>query len=286
MSSTRLYCALRAQALHCLRRENLGHSLSPTLLVNEAYIVLSRVATPRRERSRPLRPHCFPDHEKSADRPGARAQGDHPRGRQRHVDWEDTVVRTESDADRILAVAAAAGRTRERSPELARMVELRFFCGFTEDETAQIEGSSPRTVRRQWAVARTRSDGVARWRLLISRRMTMPASVKSTAFWKPRWIWRKGSAGRSSRACHSRPDLEKSVLRLLELSEKIDGFMDDPTGCFSGDQTGRPTAGPLPDPQCARRGRNGFGFSGGRPGTRRGRYQDPPARSAEQSGRS
>jgi RNA polymerase sigma factor (TIGR02999 family) len=151
-----LYCSLRAQALHCLRRESLGHSLSPTLLVNEAYIVLSRV---RRldvnDRDHFVRIVSRIMKNLLIDRARERKaviRG----GGQRHVDWGDTVVRTESDADRILAVAGALEQLAERSPELARMVELRFFCGFTEVETAEIEGSSTRTVRRQWAVARTR----------------------------------------------------------------------------------------------------------------------------------
>jgi RNA polymerase sigma-70 factor (ECF subfamily) len=151
-----LYCSLRAQALHCLRRESLGHSLSPTLLVNEAYIVLSRV---RRldvnDRGHFIRIVSRIMKNLLVDRARERKaliRG----GGLRHVDWEGAIVATESDADRILAVAAALEDLSARSPELARLVELRFFCGFTEVETAEIEGSSPRTVRRQWAVARTR----------------------------------------------------------------------------------------------------------------------------------
>jgi RNA polymerase sigma factor (TIGR02999 family) len=151
-----LYCALRAQALHCLRRENNSHSLSPTLLVNEAYLVLSK--------SRRLNVNDRDHFIRIVSRVMKNLLIDRARERKsisrgggmRQVDWEDTMVRTESDADRILAVAAAVEGLATRSPELARLVELRFFCGFTEDETAQIEGRSPRTVRRQWAVARTR----------------------------------------------------------------------------------------------------------------------------------
>ena len=36
----------------------------------------------------------------------------------------------------------------------SRVVELRFFGGLTEGETAEILGISPRTVRREWTVAR------------------------------------------------------------------------------------------------------------------------------------
>jgi RNA polymerase sigma factor (TIGR02999 family) len=151
-----LYCSLRAQALHCLRRETAGHSLSPTLLVNEAYIVLSRV---RRldvnDRDHFIRIISRIMKNLLVDRARERKaliRG----GGMKHVDWESATMRTESDADRILAVAAAVEELAARSPELARLVELRFFCGFTEVETAEIQGSSPRTVRRQWAVARTR----------------------------------------------------------------------------------------------------------------------------------
>ena len=39
-------------------------------------------------------------------------------------------------------------------PELARVVDLKFFCGFTMAEVAQLQGSSERTVQRQWEKAR------------------------------------------------------------------------------------------------------------------------------------
>jgi len=39
-------------------------------------------------------------------------------------------------------------------PELARVVDLKFFCGFTLAEVARMQGISERTVRRQWSRAR------------------------------------------------------------------------------------------------------------------------------------
>jgi RNA polymerase sigma factor (TIGR02999 family) len=39
-------------------------------------------------------------------------------------------------------------------PDLAQVVDLRFFCGFTLAEVAQIQGVSERTVQRQWEKAR------------------------------------------------------------------------------------------------------------------------------------
>ena len=39
-------------------------------------------------------------------------------------------------------------------PEQARIVELRYFGGLTVEETAAVVGSSPATVKREWAVAK------------------------------------------------------------------------------------------------------------------------------------
>jgi RNA polymerase sigma factor (sigma-70 family) len=39
-------------------------------------------------------------------------------------------------------------------PKLARIVELRYFAGLTVEETADVVGSSPATVKRHWETAR------------------------------------------------------------------------------------------------------------------------------------
>jgi RNA polymerase sigma factor (TIGR02999 family) len=48
----------------------------------------------------------------------------------------------------------ALRRLAEVSPERARLVELRFFVGLTVEATAEVLGSSPATVKRQWDAAR------------------------------------------------------------------------------------------------------------------------------------
>jgi DNA-directed RNA polymerase specialized sigma24 family protein len=39
-------------------------------------------------------------------------------------------------------------------PRLARVVELRFFGGLSEEETGRVLGTTERTVRRDWIKAR------------------------------------------------------------------------------------------------------------------------------------
>ena len=54
----------------------------------------------------------------------------------------------------ILAVSEALELLAKVEPQLAQVVELRYFAGLTEAEIAAAQGSSERTVRRQWNKAR------------------------------------------------------------------------------------------------------------------------------------
>ena len=58
------------------------------------------------------------------------------------------------DAAEVLALDRALGDLERFDAEGARVVELRYFAGFTIEETADVLGSSPATVKRRWTVAR------------------------------------------------------------------------------------------------------------------------------------
>jgi RNA polymerase sigma factor (TIGR02999 family) len=61
-----------------------------------------------------------------------------------------------SDAyDEMLAISEALERLSAIDPRQVRIVELRYFGGLTEEETAEVLGVSTRTVKRDWTVART-----------------------------------------------------------------------------------------------------------------------------------
>jgi RNA polymerase sigma factor (sigma-70 family) len=53
----------------------------------------------------------------------------------------------------ILTVDEALNRLAELDAQQARIVELRYFVGLTVEETAEALGISPRTVKRDWAMA-------------------------------------------------------------------------------------------------------------------------------------
>jgi RNA polymerase sigma factor (TIGR02999 family) len=60
----------------------------------------------------------------------------------------------EARAVEILAVDRALASLAALNERLSQLVELRFYTGLTEEETAQVMGTSERTVRRDWRKAR------------------------------------------------------------------------------------------------------------------------------------
>ena len=56
----------------------------------------------------------------------------------------------------VVVLDEALSMLESHSARQARVVECRFFAGYSIAETAEILGVSERTVKREWAVARTR----------------------------------------------------------------------------------------------------------------------------------
>ena len=57
-------------------------------------------------------------------------------------------------AEEILVVDEVLGRLSQFDPQQARIVELRYFGGLSVEETAEVMEISPRTVKRDWAMAK------------------------------------------------------------------------------------------------------------------------------------
>ena len=53
----------------------------------------------------------------------------------------------------LLALDAALERLAKLDPRQSRIVELRFFGELSVEETAEVLGISPTTVKREWALA-------------------------------------------------------------------------------------------------------------------------------------
>jgi RNA polymerase sigma factor (TIGR02999 family) len=151
---TVLYKELRALAHAQLRRGRRQESLATTGLVHEAYLKLAdQSRLDLRDRghflalaARAMR-QIVVDHarRRTAAKRGGEAIAD--------VLDENKVVANVPAVD-ILALNEALGRLEGLDPRLSRIVDMRFFAGFSVEETAGILGLSERTVKREWQKAR------------------------------------------------------------------------------------------------------------------------------------
>jgi RNA polymerase sigma factor (TIGR02999 family) len=85
----------------------------------------------------------------------ARARGSHKRGGGAvEVNLDDMAILSPEPGTLILALDEALTAFSRIAPRQAKVVELRYFGGLSEEETAEVLKSSPRTVRRDWQFAK------------------------------------------------------------------------------------------------------------------------------------
>jgi RNA polymerase sigma factor (TIGR02999 family) len=148
-----VYGELHRMAERYLRQERPGHTLQPTAVVHEAYLKLLG----RRDSDWQNRTHFFAVAAQSMRRilvEHARGRNAKKRGGGEERYLLDTVVLTEPRAVDLIAVDDALEKLTALDAEQGRVVELRFFGGLTEEETARVLEISASTVRRKWLLAK------------------------------------------------------------------------------------------------------------------------------------
>src|SRR5687767_2416351 len=149
-----VYPELRRIAGRYLRRERVGHTLQATALVHEAYVKLidqDRAQWQNRAQffgvAAQLMRRILVDHarEHAAEKRGGGA---------RPITLVDAMAVVADRGIDVLALDEALARLTALYPEQGRLVELRYFGGLTIEETSEVLGQSPATVKRQWAAAR------------------------------------------------------------------------------------------------------------------------------------
>jgi RNA polymerase sigma factor (TIGR02999 family) len=158
-----VYAQLRSAAQLCLAGERLGHTLSATAIVHEAYIKLSGP----RQVPWEGRGHFYAaaaeamrqvllDHAKGRLRlkRGGGGGGGEAVGRQCANDFEDVAALSQQEPEQIVKFDDLVRRLEAESPDGAAVVRLRFFAGLSVEQTAQVLGLSISTVDRRWAFAR------------------------------------------------------------------------------------------------------------------------------------
>ncbi len=150
-----VYEELRCLAHGQLQREPDGHTLSTTALVHEAYLKLvDQTRAGWRSRAHFLAVaavamrRILVDH---ARRHRSAKRG----GLLQRVPIESTELATEERAALLVALDDALSRLAALDERQARVVECRFFGGMTEQDTAEALGIGLRTVKREWAKAKS-----------------------------------------------------------------------------------------------------------------------------------
>jgi RNA polymerase sigma factor (TIGR02999 family) len=151
---TALYAELRQLARRELARLGAAVSLSPTTLLHEAYLDMSARDGP-----------SFPDRARFMGYAARVMRGliiDH--ARERHAQkrgglFEMTALDTNAmenavDHRELSQISDVLDDLGKVEPELAEVVDLKFFCGFSFGEIAAMRNVSERTVQRGWEKAR------------------------------------------------------------------------------------------------------------------------------------
>ncbi|MCY7345891.1 MAG: sigma-70 family RNA polymerase sigma factor [Pyrinomonadaceae bacterium] len=149
-----VYDELRRQARNYLSKERGSHTLQPTALVHEAYLRLvdqTRISWQNRAHfygmAANMMRRILVDH--------ARAHATEKRGGAAvRLSIDDVQIPLEQRAADFIALDEALEELAKFDERKARIVEMRFFGGLTEDEIAEVLGVSPRTVLRDWKTAR------------------------------------------------------------------------------------------------------------------------------------
>jgi RNA polymerase sigma factor (TIGR02999 family) len=150
-----VYDELRHIARRYMRNERPGNTLQATALVNEVYLRLADVKNIDWQQ----RAQFFAIAAQMMRRilvDAARARGSHKRGGgaiKVNVD-EAPVLSPERDSS-LVALDEALEAFSKLAPRQARVVELRYFGGLSEEETAEVLKISTRTVRRDWDFAKS-----------------------------------------------------------------------------------------------------------------------------------
>jgi len=149
-----VYDELRRLAGSYMRRERVDHTLQATALVNEAYLKLIE----QRAVSWQSRAHFFGVAAQLMRRILIDYARGHTRekrgGEQKKVSLDEVFLFSEQQADELLAVDDSLNLLAKMDPRQARVVELRFFAGLSVEEAAEALGVSPKTVKRDWSVAK------------------------------------------------------------------------------------------------------------------------------------
>jgi RNA polymerase sigma factor (TIGR02999 family) len=149
-----VYAELRRIAAARLRRESPDHSLQATALVHEAYLRMAEL----KRIDWQGRSHFFAVSAGVMRRiliDRARAAKADKRGKGWDaISLNEAILPSPSRAPELLDLDEALTRLADLDHRQAKIVEMRFFAGMSEEEIGDVIGVSARTVKRDWRIAK------------------------------------------------------------------------------------------------------------------------------------
>ena len=150
-----VYQELRKLAAAKLSREKPGQTIQPTVLVPEAYL---RLVDKDQQQHWNGRGHFFAAAAEAMRRivveNARRKQRLKHGGELKQIELESAAAAIESPAEDLVALDEAMTRLKERWPEKARLVKLRYFAGLTIPEASEALGILTATAERSWRFSR------------------------------------------------------------------------------------------------------------------------------------
>ena len=149
-----VYDELRRLARHYLQKERSDHTLQATGLVHEAYLrMVDQTGTTWQNRAQffgvaaQVMRRLLVDH--------ARAHQAAKRGGVREkLEFDEALAPADERTVDLIALDDALRELFALDPRKSRIVEMRFFGGLTMEEIGEVLSISPRTIRREWRVAK------------------------------------------------------------------------------------------------------------------------------------
>lgn len=148
-----VYAELHRLAASYMRRERPDHTLQATALINEAYLRLSRENAEWNSREHfigmaaNVMRHVLVDY--------ARAHNAQQRdGGMKRVEMKDDLAISTEKLEEVLSLNEALKTLESLHPRQGKVVELRYFGGLSVEQIASLLGVSPRSVKRDWSLAR------------------------------------------------------------------------------------------------------------------------------------
>lgn len=148
-----VYDELHRLARGYMRRERRDHTLQATALINEAYLKLMHDDVDWSNRAHFIGVAAHVMRRVLVDYARAH-KAEHRGGGMQRVELHDDLAIARERLEEVAEVDEGLKALAKVSPRQARVMELRYFGGLSIDEIASVLGIAPRSVKRDWALAR------------------------------------------------------------------------------------------------------------------------------------